>query len=246
MKGFTTGTLLTVMAIAILAIPACQPPKDKPADPAKQSTNTETATSAGLTPQDPATIPDKFKHAGFEYYGLADGSELTYEFLFNGTKSVGTQKSVYVGTQDGIPHFRIERSGALSSLGVDDVEVREDGIYLVGVREQQLEKAALALPADVEVGKSWTLEQSLRAGDGEPVSSTGTQKIVKEESITTPAGKFECVVITLDGKMTIKGKTEPVSGSAWYAKGIGTIKLDVNSVDPDGKPIKYGITLISK
>lgn len=245
MKGSQSLILIAAVLAASLISTACQP-KPKADNPSTTNKPGVTTPEPSLEPQDPATIPEKFKHDGFYYYGLNDGKELTYEFEFNGSKSKGTQKSVYVGMQNELPHFRIERSGALSSMGVDDVEVREDGVYLVSVREQALEKAALALPAQLEVGKTWTLEQNLTAGDGKSVSSTGTQKIVKQEQLKTPAGMFDTYVITLDGKMTMDGKTEPVSGKAWYSKEVGTVKLEVQSVDAEGKPLKYSITLISK
>ena len=54
------------------------------------------------------------------------------------------------------------------------------------------------------------------------------RKVVGEETITTPAGTFDCIVLTYDyeSKMGIK-----VTGSTkqWFAEGIGLVKqIDLN------------------
>jgi len=240
------STLITVLTIAGVLI-GCQPPATKTNTPPKA--NPENPAGQVAPPADPATIPDSLKQEAFDYYGLEALQEMTYDFDYNGNIRQGTQKATFLGMNDGKAEFKIERSDALQIMGTDKIEVREDGIYLTEVKQQPLEKAVIALPAKVEVGSSWPIDQKLRDGDGNDVLSKAVQKVVGQEKIKTPAGEFDCIVVTMQGTMTVqddKKKETPVSGKAWYAAGVGTVKLSIQSTGPDGKPVSYTITLAKK
>jgi hypothetical protein len=230
---------VTPFLFCLLALVACNngggaavAAEDKPKD------TTTAAETEEIKP-----MPDNLKHEGYQYYGLDKAEELTYDFDNNGMVQQGTQKHTYKGMASGSPQYAIERSEALSILGVDTVEVKEDGIYLVSAREQKLEKPVLALPAKLEVGKTWQIDQKLKDVNGADVSTVATQKVEKAEKITVAGQSYDCIVISMSGKITTGGKTQDVTGKTWYSAGVGTVKLELNSKDPAGKPTKYVIAL---
>lgn len=240
------STLITVLTIAGLLI-GCNPPATKTNTPPKG--NTENPEAQAVPAADPSTIPDNLKHEAFHYYGLDAAQEMTYDFDYNGSIRQGTQKATFLGMKDGKAEFKIERTDALTIMGTDKIEVAEDGLYLTELKQQPLEKAVIALPAKVEIGASWPVDQKLLNTDGNDVLSKAVQKVVGQEKIKTPAGEFDCIVVTMEGTLTIqdeKKKETPVSGKAWYAAGVGTVKLSIQSTGPDGKPVSYTITLAKK
>lgn len=56
------------------------------------------------------------------------------------------------------------------------------------------------------------------------------RKVIGKESVTTPAGTFECYKISYDiaTKMMINMKTK---ATEWYARGTGLIKSETYSTD---------------
>lgn len=67
------------------------------------------------------------------------------------------------------------------------------------------------------------------------------KKVVGEETITVPAGTFDCVVVTenTDTKMLISKKT---TSKLWYAKGVGLVKQEEYNKKGD----VVGVTLLSE
>lgn len=49
-------------------------------------------------------------------------------------------------------------------------------------------------------------------------------KFLGTESVTTPAGTFDCVKISYTYKFNAGGESEQVNNTAWYAPGIGLVK----------------------
>ena len=169
---------------------------------------------------------------------------MIYEFDLDGNKREGEQKQTYDGLVDGKPRFTIERADALSQLGTEVVEVREDGVYIVSSRSKQLEKPLLALPAKMEIGKTWDIDQKMEDPNGNSIEMKAASKIEGQEKLKTPAGEYDCILISMTGTLTAEGKTHKVSGKTWFAPGIGTVKLMVTSTPADGKkPSSYTITL---
>ncbi len=241
------STLITVLTISGLLI-GCAPQAPKAADPVK-----DPSAKPGVTAQepvaDPSTIPAALKHEAFSYYGLENAGEVTYAFDFNGSIRHGTQKSTFLGMKDGKAQFKIERSDALISMGTDKIEVSEEGIHLIEVKEQALAQKVVALPAKIEIGATWPIDQKLMDSNGNDVLTKAVQKVVGQEKIKTEAGEFDCIVVTMEGTLTPqdgKNKATPVSGKAWYAAGVGPVKLAIKSTGPDGKPVSYTITITKK
>jgi len=237
MRRFTS---LIIFAALTLGLFACNnSPKGVPT-PEKPG---ETGTTGTTEPAPKQEVPANLKHEGYQYYGLDVEAEQTYDFDYNGTKRQGMQKETYNGLTDGKPRFTIERAEALSNLGTDVVEVREDGVYMISSREQTLETPMLALPAKMEIGKTWEITEKLKDMNGNEVVLKASNKIQGQEKVTTPAGTFDCLIVSMTGTLVNQGKTQKVEGKTWYAAGTGTVKLTVSTNGADGKPSNYTITL---
>lgn len=61
---------------------------------------------------------------------------------------------------------------------------------------------------------------------------TINRKVVNNETITTPAGSFDCVVITSDTQLKM-GANRTISSKQWLAEGIGVVKSE--DYDKKGK-----------
>lgn len=137
------------------------------------------------------------------------------------------------------------------SIGTMQMVARcESGIYFIDMKnlmgqqsldaykdmEMKIEGGTLELPASMKAG------DVLKNGDMKiSFSSNGTslmnmsftvtnRKVEAVETITTPAGTFECYKITYDiaTKMMVNVKTK---SAEWYSKGTGLIKSETYSTD---------------
>lgn len=137
------------------------------------------------------------------------------------------------------------------SIGKTNLTARcEAGIYFIDMKNlmgQQSMEAYKDYEMKIE-GGSLELPSNMKAGDllkdGSmkiTFSSNGTsimnmsiavtnRKVIGTESLTTPAGTFECYKISYDvaTKMMINVKTK---ATEWYAKGTGLIKSETYSTD---------------
>lgn len=59
------------------------------------------------------------------------------------------------------------------------------------------------------------------------------RKVEKQETITTPAGTFECFVIYSDNKSKMMMASQNYPSRLWLAEGIGMVKQD--SFNKNGK-----------
>lgn len=64
---------------------------------------------------------------------------------------------------------------------------------------------------------------------------TTARKVEKKETITTPAGTFECFVVYSETEAKVMMSTQSVPSRAWMAEGIGLVKNE--SYDKKGKLI---------
>lgn len=219
--------------------------------PAKAGTDS-TATSDNKPTNEPKVEPAKtdaedvgeaMRHDAYQYYGLGNQKTLVYDFSINGTTEEGTQKCEYQGKVNDKPTYKMVRSGSLSRLGDESLELGADGVSLSGTSMGELDKAALALPATVEIGKSWETKQSITRLDKKVLKIDVTYKVEKMEKLTVPAGDFDCVTLSAKGVNTIDGKNEPFSGTVSYAKGVGIVKLTIDGKDQNSEQSKAVVTL---
>lgn len=187
------------------------------------------------SPQPNTTVPDSLKTAGYEYIGLGNSSVMTYDVSFDGRPpGDGTQVTTVEGVEGGVATFRVARTGELGPLGVDKIEARPDGIYMVQSSMGDLAAASLVLPSDVKVGSAWTTRMDMdNLQDSKNVKSQVNNKVTKIEPVTVPAGTFDCIVIETSVDTTMSGS--PIAdengdsktvGKMYYAKGVGIVKFE--------------------
>ncbi len=139
------------------------------------------------------------------------------------------------------------------SLGSVDLKARcEGGVYYIDMKnlmssqtlesykdmEMKIEGGNLEIPSSMKAGdllKSGDMKMSFLANGMAMMNMTinvTNRKVDAIESITTPAGTFECFKISYDvaTKMMINVKTK---GVEWYSKGIGMVKSE--TYDSAGK-----------
>lgn len=87
-------------------------------------------------------------------------------------------------------------------------------------------------------GYKWTSKMNITGAGGMPgMTSTTTYKVARMENVTTPAGTFNAYRVESDTVMKlpetlklpagvkIPGMGAPVHSTAWYAKGVGMVKM---------------------
>lgn len=145
------------------------------------------------------------------------------------------------------------------SVGKADLAARcENGIYYIDMKnlmgqqsleaykdmEMKVEGGNLEMPSSMKAGdalKDGNMKISFSSGGMNIMNMTFTvtnRKVDAVESVTTPAGTFECYKISYDiaTKMMVNVKTK---GVEWYAKDVGLVKSETYSTD--GKLLGYNV-----
>ncbi|MBN2813423.1 MAG: hypothetical protein JXQ80_05060 [Bacteroidales bacterium] len=145
------------------------------------------------------------------------------------------------------------------SVGKADLSARcENGVYYIDMKnlmgqqsleaykdmEMKVEGGNLEMPSSMKAGdalKDGNMKISFSSGGMSIMNMTFTvtnRKVDAVESITTPAGTFECYKISYDiaTKMMVNVKTK---GVEWYAKDVGLVKSETYSTD--GKLLGYNV-----
>jgi hypothetical protein len=219
----------------------------KPTDDGEKQQNVTT----GTTPAETLTVPDGLKNAAYEYKGLANDKLRTYTATLPAVSAEdGTEVLHLKSVADGKATFTIERTGSLVGLGTEEVVLDEKGVTTVGSSVGVI-SPTLELPADLEVGKEWTVANKLDTGQ-KLIEGTSKVKAIGMEKVTVPAGEFDCIVLesvmdaTISGSQTASenGKTQ-TRMKAYYAKGVGIVKLNGTTKRPNGKTDTLTIVLKS-
>lgn len=201
----------------------------KPSAPGSTGTGTESqATGAGAESGAPLkAVADSLKHQGYDYYGLSAAGE--QKFLMTAVKGEtpqeGSQHAIVSETGSDKAKISVERTGALASLGDEQLEVDAQGVYLVGSSLGTLGDRILLMPAKVEIGTSWPVKYELTLPAGTKITFDGSSKAEKRETITTPGGTFDAILITNKAKMRQGEEVIDVTTQSWHASGIGAVRL---------------------
>ncbi len=185
------------------------------------------------------------------FFPLAKGSmwELTHYNKKGAVSSVSTQEVGIVEQIDGVWEAQVQQKlsddkGKVISEGNYKVKCKEGTVYFdvmdmmspemkegLGNMEMSLTGESLALPSKLSVGQ--TLPDAfteIKAGPNGVTIMTlrfdiTNRKVEAKETVTTPAGKFECYKIsyTLTTK-TIISKT--FTAAVWYSEKVGMVKSE--------------------
>lgn len=143
---------------------------------------------------------------------------------------------------------------------------KDDGIYMVGDKLESkdtqpnvllvsyYEPPYLTYPYDMEVGKKWNVQSKVKVTTGD-LSFSGSVKlgeereVVQRETITVPAGTFDCYVIEIRQKSKAGAFIFSVSGTnivkTWFSQGVGIIKTRTETIK-GGKTIAVSEKLLKE
>lgn len=107
--------------------------------------------------------------------------------------------------------------------------VKNDGLYRVKVKDDEINPPVRVLPLPIQKGESWEINSKVGAQGGQLVR--GTFRIVNDkEKIKVPAGEFEAILVEgID--MDVGGTKTTVR--LWFVKGVGLVKLNYKIADTE-------------
>lgn len=208
--------------------------KPAPTSPDVSSTGGNGSGEAGLPIEQ---VPAELKTEGYAYYGLEHGQPIEFEVLMpkSTTPETGTATTKLTAVKDGVATFITERTGPLESLGAEELVVKKDGIYNTKIGGQPVEPVQLVMPADVSVGKVWASKGKIKLQDGQTFTQDMKFKVAGQEKVKTKAGAFDALKITAQGEIKVGDKRSQSNITAWYVKGLGTVKMEITTSNPPGK-----------
>jgi TolB-like protein len=121
-------------------------------------------------------------------------------------------------------------------------EKKDDGIYMVGYKQDMeinkkkhtiigvFEPSYLYYPYDIQVGKHWEVNSVVKNETSGSISFQDVAKqidkrdVLNRETITVPAGTFDCYVIRSEITVEGKGYLSTTILTTWFAQGVGIIK----------------------
>lgn len=113
--------------------------------------------------------------------------------------------------------------------------------------EMDISGTDLELPNDLSVGQELpdanvTIKVSMSGINMNTIVDMINRKVEKKESVTTPAGTFDCYVIYNDNKIKAMMVNSTMGSRVWYSEGVGMVKQE--SYNKTGKLI--GSSLLTK
>lgn len=107
-----------------------------------------------------------------------------------------------------------------------------------GGMEMELSGTDIELPNDLAVGQelpdaNMSMKMSMSGMNMTSTMDMINRKVEKQETITTPAGTFECFVIYSDNKSKMMMANQNYPNRIWLAEGIGMVKQE--SFNKNGK-----------
>lgn len=152
------------------------------------------------------------------------------------------QKSVYTGRLTPTEYI-VSVKDAISSNLVD-------GLLQSGVDDIDIECDDTVLPNELNVGdaiRDYYMNMHLTV-DGKTVTLkiwTVGNKVTARETVTTPAGTFDCykVFCKMKIKLPILGLSLGYESTQWLAEGVGTVRMDSKMA---GQKVSYTLVKIEK
>ncbi len=201
--------------------------------------------SSGVTAPEPAqVVPDTLKHAAYDYLGLVNADIMTYDVTFGDLPTEdGTQQTTLEKVDGAVATYKVGRTGGLSRLGVDTVELRADGVWTVATSMGLLKAASELLPSDISPGHSWEARMDMDnlQGGSQNVASKIVNVAKQTEKVKVPAGEFDCLAVVSTFDATISGSPDISQNgktstrvTTYYSKGVGIVKLSGTTTRQDG------------
>lgn len=111
-------------------------------------------------------------------------------------------------------------------------EIRNGDVYIVVAATDHETKSTgnTSIPASMKVGDDYgpcILE--LPNTNSTNKSTVHYRKVVGQETITTPAGTFDCLILEQLTEIKVLGTKQQAISKTWYAKGVGDVKTEFYS-----------------
>ena len=170
---------------------------------------------------------EKFQGNGLNYSGLLYELPLTYLVTQTGEKpEEGVSTTTFLSEEKDVWKFSRTRTGSLIRImGDDKVEVNAKGIFVTEISMGKLEQPMMELPNNLAVGTTWDVTSVVDGEGGTKVKQVSKYKVTKEESMTTKAGTFNCLVIEATSDGSTKDKKVTAKSTFWYAEPFGAVKM---------------------
>lgn len=207
-----------------------------------------------------------------DYYVLEQGTEWTYENFGKNGKTAGKNQQKVTAYEKIGNGFRATINSIIFSdkgkkLMEADLEMTcDNGVMIMDMRkfipeeqqkafssyEMKIESDNLELPSKLSAGQTLKNGSVTMSAVGSPIPMTMAvqitdRKVVGKETITTPAGTFDCYKITSKSntqtKMGINMSFE-FSSTEWIAEKVGMVKSE--SFDKNGKSNGYTVLVSRK
>jgi hypothetical protein len=194
-------------------------------------TTPATGGTAGGTTPSPATnvtVPEDLKNDAYHWLGLGNSKPMKYSLTANNISMSGEQTITPKTAENGKVLFSVTRTGDLeSNLGNEEWSLEKDGVYAVSNTKVTTPVKDLQAPAKMTPGVTWPGKFEAKMdnhGTIENVAQNLTFKIVREESVTTPVGKQQALLVKATGTLKIGSESSRVEASFWYVKDKGMVK----------------------
>ena len=114
----------------------------------------------------------------------------------------------------------------------------ENMIEQMGDMEMEITGTDIEIPNNLAVGETLpdanvTMTMSVAGMKMKTVVNILNRKIEKKETVTTPAGSFDCYVIYSDSQTQAMGMNRTFPSRLWLAEGVGMVKQETYKNDGD-------------
>lgn len=112
-------------------------------------------------------------------------------------------------------------------------EIRKGDVYpILAANDKEIDKLGnMSIPSDMKVGDDYgSGEYKIEASGIANRATIHYRKVTGEESVTTPAGTFDCVILEQLSEMRVLGIKQKSVTKTWYAKNVGDVKSEIYTV----------------
>lgn len=140
--------------------------------------------------------------------------------------------SVESNGKNAIPEQEVDLVCTGNKLSIDfESLLNPEMLAQYGQFDYEITGTNLDWPSDLSVGKTlpdaeMNMALSMHGMNMTVSTKVTNRKVIDKEKITTPAGSFDCYVMTYDTTVKAMGMNTKMSSKQWFAKGVGMVKQE--------------------
>ncbi|MCE9530648.1 MAG: hypothetical protein K8T89_05890 [Planctomycetes bacterium] len=147
-------------------------------------------------------------------YPLKVGNKWTYK-VSGGTIEVKVEKKEKFAEEDS---YKLETSAAGKVSGSENVVVRDDGVFRLGVNGMKSDPAVKFLAIPATKNYKWDVKAKV---DKQEIEGT---YVIKTEDVTVPLGTYKEATLVEATNFKVAGMDSTIK--CWFVKDIGIVKLE--------------------